>query len=67
MELIPSSEAVNCEATEELPKILWNQKFHYRIHKSFPMVPNLSQIDPIHTTPAYLSKINFNIIYPPTS
>jgi hypothetical protein len=24
------------------------------------------QINPIHTTPTYLSKINFNIIHPPT-
>jgi hypothetical protein len=28
------------------------------------MVPSLSQINPIHTTPSYLSKIHFNIIHP---
>jgi hypothetical protein len=28
--------------------------------------PILSQINPIHTIPSYLSKIHFNIIHPPT-
>jgi hypothetical protein len=28
---------------------------------------SLSQIDPIHTIPSYLSKIHFNIVHPPTS
>jgi hypothetical protein len=27
----------------------------------------LSQIDPVHTIPSYLSKIHFNIVHPPTS
>jgi hypothetical protein len=31
------------------------------------LVPILSQINPVHTAPAYLSKIHFNIIHPPTS
>jgi hypothetical protein len=62
MELSPSWEAANCAATRELPSILWNPEVHYRVHKSLPPVPILSQIDPIHTIPSYLSKIHFNIV-----
>jgi hypothetical protein len=65
-ELSPSSEAANCAATQELPSILWNTKVHYRVHKSPPMVPIQSQIDPIHTILFYLSKIHFNIVHLPT-
>jgi hypothetical protein len=62
MELRPSSEAANCVATQELPSILKNPKVHYRVHKSLSLVPILSQIDPVQTTPSCLSKIYFNIV-----
>jgi hypothetical protein len=34
---------------------------HYRVHKSPPLAPVLSQIDSVHTIPFYLSKIYFII------
>jgi hypothetical protein len=66
-ELIPTLEAANCAATQELPSILWNPKVHHRVHKSPPLVPILSQIDPVRTIPFYLSKIYFNTVHSPTS
>jgi hypothetical protein len=67
MELSPSSEVTNCADIQEYPSILRNPKIHNCVHKSPPLVPILSQINSVHTTTSYLSKIQFNIIHPPMS
>jgi hypothetical protein len=62
MEVSTTREATSYAATEEPPRLFWNPKAHYRIRKSPPLDPILSQTNPAHTTPSYLSKIHFNII-----
>jgi hypothetical protein len=51
----------------ELPSILRNPKVHHRVHKSPPMVPILSQIDPVYTIPSSFSEFYFKISHPPAS
>jgi hypothetical protein len=55
MGLSPSCEAASCAATQEFPNILWNPKVHYRVYKRSSMIPTMSQINSIHTTPSYPS------------
>jgi hypothetical protein len=55
-------EPPNVQLLKNFPRFCWDQKVHYRVHKSHPLVPILSHIDLVHTTPSCLSKIHFNIV-----
>jgi hypothetical protein len=43
-----SSEANPFSASQEIPRILWNPKFHYSIYKGPPPVPALIRINQFH-------------------
>jgi len=46
MEQNPSWEANRFSASQEIPRILWNPKVHYLIHKYLD--PILNHINPVH-------------------
>jgi hypothetical protein len=57
----------NCySASQEIPRLLWNPKVHYRVHNSPTLVPILSLMHPVHTFPPYFPNIHSNITIPST-
>jgi hypothetical protein len=59
MEQSHTGEAKSFTASHEFPYIQ-NQKFHYRVHNSLPLLLILSKINPHHDISYHF--INFNLI-----
>ena len=58
MEQSPPGEVNGFSASQEIPRISWKPKAHYRIHKCPPPVPILNQLYPVHTPTSYVLKIH---------
>ena len=62
----PSWAANWFAASQEIPRISRNPKFHYRTHKRPSPVSILGQPNPLHIPTSHLLEIHPNIIHPST-
>jgi len=49
-------------ASQEIPSILCNQKVHFHVHRSLPLIPTFNQMNLVHTIISCFFKIHSNII-----
>jgi len=56
------SEPDSYSASQGVPRLLRNTKFHYSVHKRPPLVPILNQMHPVHNFPIYFPNIRSTII-----
>jgi hypothetical protein len=54
------------QLVKKYPAFVWNPKVHYRVHKSPPLDPTLSQAKPVRPIDPYLPKVHLNVILSPT-
>jgi hypothetical protein len=57
-------------ATQNNSRVSWNSEVHHRVHKSLPLFPILSYLNPIpkmHFTPNRLAVQKIHIFFPPCS
>ena len=62
----PSWKSNWLAASQEIPRISWNPKVHYRTHKRPPPVSILGQPNPVHIPTSHFLEIRPNIIHPST-
>jgi hypothetical protein len=51
-----SWETKSQSASQEFLRLLWNPKLHYRVRKSPPLTPTLTQMHLVHNFPPNVSK-----------
>jgi hypothetical protein len=64
MEQRTSWEANGHSTSREIPHLLWNLKVYYRGHKNQPLIPVLSQMNPVYSLLPDFCKFHSNIILP---
>jgi len=61
---ISSWESNSSSASWKIPSLLWNTKLHDHVHRSSPLVPVMSHMNPAHTISSCFFKIQPNVILP---